>query len=78
MARRFPVTARRQIYDFLAELVDRGVAVLLISSEIAEIVNLCRRVYVIDGGRVCDELSGAEIAEDRIIARFFRDAAPAA
>ena len=48
-------------------------AILLISSELPEITNLCNRVYVIRGGQVRTHLSGPDITEPNILASFFTE-----
>jgi simple sugar transport system ATP-binding protein/ribose transport system ATP-binding protein len=67
------VGAKRAIYDFLAALAAEGLGVLLISSELEEIVGLAHRVLVMRRGRIAAELRGAEIAEGPILAAAFAD-----
>lgn len=52
------VGAKRSIYALLTELASRGMAILLISSEIEEVLGLAHRVLVMRGGRIVRELSG--------------------
>lgn len=61
------IGAKKQIYDTLARLADEGKAVVVISSEMQEIVGLSDRVIVMRQGRICGELSGAAITENAII-----------
>jgi len=61
------VAAKQEIYRFLAELAEKGAALLLISSELEEIVGLCHRVVVMREGRVAGERSGAEVGEQPIM-----------
>jgi ribose transport system ATP-binding protein len=65
------VGAKTEIYGFLKELVATGVGILLISSELPEILNLCNRVYVIRRGRVVAHLQGEAITEANALAGFF-------
>jgi len=70
------VGTRVAIYGFIAELCEAGAAILLISSDLPEILHLTHRVYVIHRGALRAELTGAEIAEDRVLSCFFeREAA---
>jgi ABC-type sugar transport system ATPase subunit len=55
-------------------LVGQGLGVLLISSELPEMIAMSDRVYVIRAGRIEAELAGAEIEEQRIM-RFAAGAA---
>jgi ABC-type sugar transport system ATPase subunit len=67
------VGAKRAIYDLLVSLAGQGMGVLLISSEIEEIVGLSHRVLVMRSGRLVAELSGDEVAEPAILAAAFAD-----
>jgi ribose transport system ATP-binding protein len=65
------VASKAEIYAFLAELVKTGIGILLISSDLPEILNLCRRVYVIHDGTVRAEFEGGDIAERNVLRSFF-------
>jgi simple sugar transport system ATP-binding protein/ribose transport system ATP-binding protein len=71
------VGAKRAIYDFLAALAADGLGVLLISSELEEVIGLAHRVLVMRRGRLVDELVGDAIAEGAILAAAFADGAAA-
>lgn len=60
------VGAKRQIYDLLVELADTGLGILLVSSEMEEVIGLSHRVVVMRQGRITGELSGTDITEQRI------------
>jgi simple sugar transport system ATP-binding protein/ribose transport system ATP-binding protein len=77
-ARGIDVGAKLAIYDFLAELASEGIGILLISSELEEIVGLAHRVLVMRRGRIVDELEGDSITESRILAAAFADRSPEA
>lgn len=70
------VGAKRQIYDLLHRLAAEGLAVLLISSEIEEVLGLSHRVLVLRGGRVVAEFVGDDADKDRVMAAAFRSARP--
>jgi ribose transport system ATP-binding protein len=61
------IGTKQQIYEFIAALAAAGKSVILISSEMAEVIGLCDRVMVMKSGRVVGELSGAEIGEEAIV-----------
>jgi ribose transport system ATP-binding protein len=65
------VGAKREIYSLVAGLAASGAGVIVISSEIEEIVGLCQRVIVLREGRFAGELRGAEISEAAILERCF-------
>ena len=70
------VGTRAAIYEFIAELCRGGAAVVLISSDLPEILHLTNRAYVFYRGRVQAELIGDEITETNVLSHFFeREAA---
>ena len=58
------VGAIAEIHDFIRQLAKEGVAVVVISSYLPEVINLADRVLVVRQGRVVEELSAAEATED--------------
>ena len=63
--------AKRQVHRRIRELASEGMASLVISSEIPELVELCDRIYVMCDGRVTGELSGADATPSRILELAF-------
>ncbi len=61
------IGAKQQIYRFIAELADQGKAVVVISSEMPEIIGLCHRVYVMRSGRIVAEIDQADMSEEIIV-----------
>jgi ribose transport system ATP-binding protein len=61
------IGAKQQIYEIIARLAEAGKGVVVISSEMQEIVGLADRVLVMRRGRVMGELTGKRIAEKEII-----------
>lgn len=61
------VGTKRQIYFFIQELLEAGRSVIVISSELPEIVGLCHRVVVMRSGRQMGTLEGAEVSEQEIV-----------
>ena len=59
--------AKSEIEDIIAELSADGVAVLMISSELEELVRSCDRITVLSEGRKVGELTGREISEERLV-----------
>jgi ribose transport system ATP-binding protein len=65
------IGAKSEIYRLIDELARRGVAVLVISSELAEVVGICDRVIVMREGRLVGEVGGASghaITQENIVA----------
>ena len=61
------VGAKAEIYRLIHELASNAMAIIIISSEIVELTNLCHRIIVMSGGRIHDELPAAEFDEHRIL-----------
>jgi ribose transport system ATP-binding protein len=61
------IGTKQQIYSFIADLAEKGAAVVVISSEMQELIGLCHRILVMRGGRIAGELSGDEMTEDDIV-----------
>jgi ABC-type sugar transport system ATPase subunit len=71
------VGAKFAIYELLVSLAAEGMAILLISSEVEELIGLSHRIVVIARGRKVAELEGEDVQEDRVLHAAF-DIAPAA
>ncbi len=67
------VGAKQSIYELIARLAADGCAVLLISSEIEEVLGLSHRVAVMRGGRLVAEFGGADKTETNVLNAAFAD-----
>ena len=77
------VGARFEIYALLWRLAAAGKGILIVSSDIPELMGICHRIVVLSNGRVTGDLARAEFSEERILACAFQGylsgaAAPAA
>ncbi len=72
------VGAKVEIYGFMKELCERGAAILLISSDLPELLHLSNRAYVMHRGEARAELAGPELTETAVLAGFFDRASDAA
>ncbi|MFC4352680.1 sugar ABC transporter ATP-binding protein [Fodinicurvata halophila] len=61
------IGAKRQIYEFIHKLTAEGRSVIVISSEMTEVIGLSDRVVVMQTGRIAGELSGSDITEQSIL-----------
>jgi rhamnose transport system ATP-binding protein len=68
------VGAKRAIYELIVELADEGLGVVLISSEIEEILGLAHRVLVMRGGRLVAELDEETMSEASVLSAAFATA----
>lgn len=62
------VGAKSEIYKMMIEMAKQGVAILMISSELPEIVGMSDRVYVMREGNIVGEISGENINQENIMA----------
>ena len=62
------VGAKSEIYRLLNELARQGKAIIMISSELPEILRMSHRVLVMCEGRITGELSAADVTQERIMA----------
>jgi len=65
------VAAKREVYDLIAGLVADGAAVVIASSDLAELLHLCHRLYVMRDGRTVAELPGGHLEESDVLPHFF-------
>ncbi|MDA8426499.1 MAG: sugar ABC transporter ATP-binding protein [Treponema sp.] len=61
------VKAKHDIYAFIRELADRGLAVMFISSELEEVMGMCERIVVMREGRAAGQVEGGHITEEEIM-----------
>jgi L-arabinose transport system ATP-binding protein len=67
------VGAKAEIYDLIAELARDGVAVLVVSSELPEVLGLADRIVVMQNGRITGELDRAHATEEKVLALAMSD-----
>ena len=61
------VGARRELYALMDELASRGAGILMISSELPELIGMSDRIYVMHEGRVTGEYPRAEATQEKIL-----------
>jgi len=61
------VGAKREIYDMLRRLADEGVGILMISSDMEEVIGVSDRIAVMHEGAVSGMLERAEFSEHRVL-----------
>lgn len=64
------VGAKYEIYCIINEMVAQGKSVLMISSEMPEILGMCDRIYIMNEGKMVGEMSGAEATQEKIMAQI--------
>jgi putative multiple sugar transport system ATP-binding protein len=71
------VGAKYEIYSLIAQQAEHGMGILMISSEMPELLGLCDRIYVMNEGRFVAELAAAEASQETIMRAIVRNAAGA-
>ncbi|MBG9770492.1 ribose ABC transporter ATP-binding protein RbsA [Bacillus vallismortis] len=61
------VGAKREIYSLMNELTERGVAIIMVSSELPEILGMSDRIIVVHEGRISGEINAQEATQERIM-----------
>ncbi len=67
-ARGIDVGAKAEMFGLIGDLAEEGRAIVLISSYLPELLNMCDRILVMREGRVAGTLSREEFSEERVIA----------
>ena len=66
------VGAKYEIYAIINELAAEGKGVLMISSEMPELLGMCDRIYVMNEGRFVGEFTAAEASQEKIMRAIMR------
>jgi putative multiple sugar transport system ATP-binding protein len=61
------VGAKYEIYTIINRLADQGKAILVISSELPELLGICDRIYTLSAGRITGEVSRAEATQEGLM-----------
>jgi len=61
------IGAKQQVYSFIAALCAKGMSVVVISSEMGELIGLCHRILVMRAGRIVGEIEGEAMTEHAIV-----------
>lgn len=61
------VGAKLEIYNIMTDLAKQGYAILIISSELPELLGMCDRLYVMSQGRMAGCLNRDEFSQDRVM-----------
>ncbi len=61
------VGAKSEIYKLMIELAARGAAIVMVSSDLPEVLGMSHRILVVRGGRIAAEFSRSDATPDRVI-----------
>ncbi len=67
------VGAKYEIYSIINDLSAAGKAVVMISSEMPELLGMCDRIHVMNEGSFVGELTAAEASQERIMSLIVRE-----
>ena len=68
------IGAKYEVYTIINKLAAQGKRVLVVSSEMAELIGICDRIYVMGEGRIAGEVSGEEATQKNIMSIIIQDA----
>ena len=66
------VGAKYEIYCIMNELAAQGKSIVMISSEMPELLGMCDRIYVMNEGRIAAEMPASEATQEKIMAAIIR------
>ncbi|MCA0278149.1 MAG: ATP-binding cassette domain-containing protein [Proteobacteria bacterium] len=66
------VGAKYEIYTIINKLAEEGKGILVISSEMPELLGICDRIYVLNEGRIVGEMAGHEASQEKIMRAIVR------
>jgi len=66
------VGAKYEIYCIMNDLIAQGKSVIMISSEMPELLGMCDRIYVMNEGRLVGEFAAAEATQEKIMATILQ------
>jgi len=61
------VGAKYEIYTIINQLASEGKAIILISSELPEILGVCDRIYIMNEGKIVGEMNASEATQEKIM-----------
>ena len=70
------VGAKAEVYSLMHEITEQGGAILMVSSELPEVLHMCDRVYVMNNGRIRAELDREEMSQEKILKYAMLESSP--
>lgn len=66
-SRGIDIGAKTEVFEIIHQLSEKGLSIIVVSSELKEIMAIADRIYVLSNGKVTGELEGDEITEDTLV-----------
>ena len=67
------IGAKHEIYEIMENLAQQGKAIIMISSEMPELIGMSDRIYVMSEGRLAGEFTAEEATQERIMASIMQE-----
>ena len=64
------IGSKHDIHAILQDLAEKGMAVIIISDDLPELLENCSRILILKDGRIADELAADEASEKRILSKM--------
>jgi putative multiple sugar transport system ATP-binding protein len=64
------VGAKYEIYTIINQLAEEGKGIILLSSELPEILGICDRIYVMSNGEIVAEMAAKEATQEKIMSEI--------
>ena len=71
-ARGIDVGAKYEIYSIINDMVGQGKSVVMISSDLTELLGMCDRIYVMNEGKITGEFSAEEATQEKIMSTILK------
>ena len=71
-SRGIDIGAKTEVFDIINQYADRGISIIVVSSELKEIKSIADRIIVLSNGIKTDELVGDEITEDNLVLSSYK------
>jgi ribose transport system ATP-binding protein len=65
------VKAKAEVYSLMNDIIKAGAGIIMISSEMPEIINMCDRVYVMNNGKIRAEINKDELSQENVLKNAF-------
>ena len=66
------VDAKREIYNLLIDFVEKGKSVIMISSELPEVIGMSDRIYIMNEAKIVGEMNASEATQVNIMASILQ------
>ena len=66
-SRGIDIGAKTEVFEIIHDLAEKGLSIIVISSELKEIMAIADRIVVLSNGKKTGELTGDEITEDTLV-----------